>query len=254
MKKAPTALLTKRQLLSFMGVTSGMYLARNPMLFLLQSMIDGMINRAVASEGGGTSPRNYVFIGLPGAPSRWQFDQLLKADPNSTYVANGSVATAITSSGASNSSSYKTDNFASGGKTFALPPIWNTNVATSAGLRPAHELLSNALFIRGCDLKQDGHPTNYVRQVRTNGGGSSLSGLVADNSTTTIPAVSNLAFGTYSSLIGTPEVQLTTGNPVSELMSPFNGFSNVGFRQNAALKQAVDVALQAISQSVLSQQ
>jgi hypothetical protein len=251
-QKPPTAVFSRRQLLSLAGISAGTYMLRNPVLQLLQIMVDGMISRAVAEEAGTTLPRNYVFMGLPGGPSRWQFDLLLKPSPTSPYAANGGVATKIVSTAASNSYAYQTNSMMSGGKNFAMPPVWSTQVNTSSGATPVSQLMNNALFIRGCDLKQDGHPTNYSRQVRANGGGASLSGLVADAANSPVPAVAYSFFGTYASIVGTPEVQLGQGDPISELMTPFSGFNNFGFRKDPLTAAAVDTALQALSQYSLS--
>jgi hypothetical protein len=256
--KLKTPPLSRRQLLNFMGIAAGAYAARDPVMLLMQSMVDGMLSRAIADEiSMDTKPRNYVFLGFPGAPSRWQFDNILRPTANSPFVANRTVATAINSTPTAINYAYQTPIVKIAGRDWAMPPLWSTNVGTASGQAPLSTLMNNMLIMRGCDLRQDGHPSNYIRQVLANGGGSSLGGLVADRSSTPIPALSYMPIGyasVYASAHGTPNVNLTSGTPLIDLLTPFTGFENYGFRSKAEIKSAVDKALDKLSDISLTNQ
>jgi hypothetical protein len=241
-----------------MGVAAGGVVLRDPISHLLESMVDGMIARAVADEAApGTKPRNYVFLGLPGAPSRWQFDNILRPTADAPFVANRMIANSVLSTTSAIAYGYNTGNFTVGNRNWAMPPLWFANAATASGANPISKLAENMLIMRGCDLRQDGHPSNYTRQVLANGGGASLGGLVADRSSTSIPALSYMPVGfasVYASERNTPNMNLTGNAPLVDLLSPFAGFETYGFRSKAGVKDAVDKALSKLSDASLTNQ
>jgi hypothetical protein len=154
------------------------------------------ITAAIAGIAGGASlqaragtkadkPRNYVFVYLESAPSRWHFDLPLNpfggaVPPNpglNTGFVNGQPA-------------YRTAPVTAAGQTLEMPPLWSGTIPRpGGGEEAAARLLDNALIIRGCDMASDGHNNNRIRQIYPLAGAPSLNGLVADSSTAPLPAV-----------------------------------------------------------------
>ena len=126
-----------------------------------------------------------------------------------------------------------------------MPHVWNANIPTTAGVAPMKNLAQNMLIMRGIDLQIDSHEIDRDRQMAPVPGGTSLTGLVADQATSPIPAVGrNGGGGYYKGEKGIAYVNLTGTNPFTVALSPFTPLSSMASINNGQVEQAIDEALQ----------
>lgn len=125
-----------------------------------------------------------------------------------------------------------------------MPHVWSSNIPTTFGIAPMKNLAQNMFILRGLDLQIDSHELDRDRQVAPIPGGVSLTGLIADQATTPIPAVGRNGGGNYyKSEKGIAYVNLAGNNPFTAAMSPFAPLDNMNSLNNGAVEQAIDAAL-----------
>lgn len=240
----------RRKVLAAIGTLP--FLGSNPVRMLLSSMVNGLIRDAQATSTGSEQPRKYIFVGLPSAPPRWYFDLALNPYSNgSELIKNGMVNTGFSDSGDPTTAgqvTYKTVPIQIAGQTIRMPSLWASTIpTTSQGWVPMSSLMSNMLIIRGLNMRQDGHGLNFVKMTRPSTAAASLSGLVADDSDTPIPAVglSNSNPDGYSSRRGVGIANLSYSDPLTQLLGPFDRRSDSGLATGwLTRRQAMDGAIQ----------
>lgn len=260
-KKACACLPNRRQVLGMMASTSLLPLIEDPLKALITGMADGLISKAQAAENpSAPPPRNYIYVGIAGAPARWFFD--LPFFPYSAttpgMIANSNVNTNFNAAGVPE---YRRIAITKGGETLYMPYLWASTIPTAAGGEvPMGNLLENMLMIRGIHSPIDGHAGNHYLQLQPQTGGPSLGGLVADASTKPIPAVrvDSEFWSAYKSPRGIGQVNLygfpifsnptapPPTNPLGQLLSPFNKTSDNLPASYLSRRQAMDLSIRRV--------
>lgn len=133
---------------------------------------------------------------------------------------------------------------------FSMPHIWSANIPTTFGVAPMKNLAQNMLIMRGIDLQIDSHEIDRDRQVAPVPGGISLTGLVADQASSPIPAVGRNGGGNYyKGEKGIAYVNLAGGNPFSVALNPFTPLDSMASINNGQVERAIDNALKSMSQA-----
>ncbi len=203
--------ISRRQCLSMMGWAGMFYAISDPLKVLTGSIVDGLISKAQAQMAG-LPPRNFVCVLFPGGPTRWVWDSILRPKGDaSPFVANRSVNTKLTEdtyTGNAANCVYAVEPVTlSTGEVIYMPPIWNQNIpVVGGGWVPMRSMLDNSMIIRGVNMQVDaGHDVGPARVPRPNPNGPSLSGMVADASSTPIPAVAT-SYASWSHNYGDPKL------------------------------------------------
>lgn len=187
-------------------------------------VLDVMFKNAVAQAAGSTYKFKYVNLISQGAPPRWYFDQPLNPENNKDHFILGGFGTAIAKNSAGKFvpvHSHIQQSF--GSQQAYLPPVWN--LTSAAGNGKFNDLLKNSLMIRGINMEINSHPVNRERTVRPFSTDPSLTGLVADEASSPIPAIGHnaTATGVYKSPSGSAILRIPTpSNPIPEIIAPFN--------------------------------
>lgn len=215
--------MNRRQLLNWFAKSGLTAAAATPFEMLLNSMVNGVINKAYA-QATGITPRNFVFIQLPGGPPRWTYDLFLNPRPNlnqRAFVPSAGVATGyVANNGVYDQASYITTNV----KGIQAPLMWSHNIPTSAGPRPMADLLDNILALQGIHEFSDSHPIALVSSVSPLGTLQSLTALSADYSSAPIKAVASRYGGNFEfkSKFQNSFTSVNGGNLVRVLLTPFS--------------------------------
>lgn len=257
---------SRRQFLNLMGAGSVVALSSDPLSLLVRSMVDGLIAKAQAQEGG-TAPRNYVVALSYGAPPRWMFDNFLNpAGQSSQFIANLGMNNyfkndTFTANGSPHDLEYRDTLIdLGGGNSIYLPVLWGATIPTVGGNEVAMaSILNNIMLVRGCDMEVDiGHGDGPALTTRVSEGSPSSTGLVADASVRPIPAVALTEAairGGYKSSKGTSQVYLqpdytgVVSNAISKIIDPFTitDPAVVNAAPNRAqMKALVDAAMDAL--------
>ena len=174
---------------------------------------------------------NYIQINIAGGPSRWNFDNPIAPFTKSSFVPHPMIVNSFMNKGNSNlasSLSYKRTKV----NGLLMPSFWNETTLTSKGIKNVSGLLDNALIIRGCHMRNDGHSLNNRKLSAPTPGSSSISGLLADKlSHHLFPAVNLVANSGIEAVAGgafkseQDSVQINTpqnsNNHLSYLLNPF---------------------------------
>lgn len=249
-----------------LGIGSAVAVSSDPLSILVRGMVDGLIAKAQAQEGG-TPPRNYVVALSYGAPPRWMFDNFLNPAgqaaqfiPNlgmNNYFKNDSFV----QSGSPHDLEYR-DTLVDlgGGNQIHLPVLWSATIPTTTGADvPMTSILNNSMLIRGCDMEVDvGHADGPALTTRVSEANPSSTGLVADASTRPIPAVAlteAAVRGGYKSKKGTSLVYLqpdytgVVSDAVTKIIDPFTVTDPAvinGAPNRAQMKALVDSAMDSL--------
>ena len=227
--------LTRRQLLSLMGLGSLCCGSLHPISLLARNLVDGLIADAQAQSGFQT--KKYVSILYPGAPIRWVWDGFLNPG-NETIVPNAAVQNWLVQNTYNPADPTNTTYRAElvtlpNNSSIYLAPLWNRNIPVSTGGSvQMKSLLNNTLIMRGVDVQADaGHVLGPARTIYPLGASASLTGLVADaHPETPLPAVGFLGnhnymdpfFQGYRSLRGiSPTLVNSSNNALENTLSPF---------------------------------
>ena len=192
----------------------------------------------------GTTPLDvyYIHLSLSGGLPRWQFDLPLKPYSDSTFV-GAQFGTSIEALTAGYKVNYLTKPYkVSPTETLNLPPVW----FMGNGSQDFRTLLPNFCMIRGVNMEVNSHPISNARQVATNIGGLSISGVVADVTGTPIPAIQSptSAANVFKSKKGLAPLAMspTAVNPVKVLLNAFRGLASTAKFASADWKSARDQA------------
>ena len=231
--------LDRRSLLKNILVGTGIGTSGVMNTFLTNMMVNLMQKGTAQAAGADPAFEDFKFISLSmnGGLPRYYWDLPINPNGNDLFVANPMVVTKFNSDG---SSSYVNTKV---GK-YYLPHMWSGNIPTVSGFAPMADIAKNMLIMRGIDLTIDSHEIDRVRQIAPIPGSASLTGLVADASSTPIPAVGRNGGGNYyNSKKGIAYLELGGSNPLNTAMSPFSP-SNLKIPFNSAsVDQAIDQAL-----------
>lgn len=200
----------------------------------------------VRGAGQPESPRSYVQFNLYGAPSRWFFDQVLRPQDSDAFLPAAGMYNRIFEPNATAATGSYHDVKIRG---FNMPHLWAYDVAAAGGgTRPMADLMSHMLIIRGCDMRTNGHPLANFQQVCPSSFGPSITGLVADASDRTIPAICvgrAPAADAYRAPGGTSLVSIPYDHPdyVSFLLEPFS-------RAGENVEEAANLAADALAEDL----
>jgi hypothetical protein len=246
----------------------------NPMRMLVEALADGFVRKVMAEESGtSAAARNFVNIGIFGAPPRWYWDlPLFPYSGASGTVTNnggvvsrfsGSVAASGSDPGRYTSSSYAVHSF--GG--LSLPHLWSASIPTSGGSTAAMtNLAQNMAILRGVRQVGDGHDFLHGKFLRPDSSGPSVHGILADQSSAYLPAVQLINSGMdfsnfFSSRIGAALSNGTiAGSPLDTLLQPFmrttaNPFGGSGtslISRRDAIEGVMNEALDLIAETAKS--
>lgn len=232
--------MSRRQFLNMLGLGATFSVITDPLHILTTGLTDGLIARAHA-QSLNLEPRNYVVALHYGAPPRWVFDNFLRPQgAASSFIKNYSCSNYIPNdqflNGPRDDLEYRDaeiDLAALGGSgRIHLPIMWGGTIPTvGGGFVPMSSILNNTLLIRGVHMEVDiGHSSGPALVTRVSNGAPSLTGLVADNSSREIAAVSLThasRLGGYKSAKGTslahlePSFTGAVDGAVSKLLEPF---------------------------------
>ena len=213
----------------------------HPALRLIEAIVADTTRKAYADTTS-TAVRNYLNVGILGAPNRYAFDAWLRTNSNDpALVFNSMTGTAFTSSnGVVTGTEYRTMTY----KGLIVPHIFSQSVNISMGAVPLTSYLDQMLVIRGYGTGVDGHPQNFNLQQKPLAGKPSISGLAADASTKSFEAVQYPGRASYSSFASLKNLALNTlpdPKPVSSLMNGIQ--SNASVRSlRTAHSEALDIA------------
>lgn len=122
---------------------------------------------------------NYLQINFAGGPARWLFDNPVAPFKDSGFVPNEMIVNEFTNKGqTAEVSSLKYKRVKVNGH--IMPAFWEEKLKLSKGMTSASNLLDNALIVRGCHMKNDGHALNNRKLSAPIPGHESIPGLLAD--------------------------------------------------------------------------
>ncbi len=246
--------ITRAEFLRMAGATCALGATTSFQSFI-GAIANGLIASAQAQELGATSPRNYVAMLFPRAPSRWMWDSMLAPNrPQNSLLTPAGLASIgslsnlptgfdpfVSNIGMGNWISdnvYSADNskvqyrfepvVLSDGRVIFAPPLWNRTIPiVGGGSVPMKVLLESAHILRGIDMQADqGHSvTRVTRPIATE---PSINGIVADASHLPISAVGTSIgigpqLGGYASRSGKgmSMVSHLQPSPLDMLLGPF---------------------------------
>lgn len=243
----------------FLKKASILSIGMSPLNQLLGHILKGAYQEFLPSAHGqtiGQGVRNYLLINMPGGPARWVFDQPLILKKDDPYIPHPMVSTKIKNVGNDFTAlelEYATVHL----RGLELPHLWQLSVPANNGkTRPLSELLDHSLFIRGCDLGQDGHENNNAKLVAPFPGGPSMTGILADQSTRPLPSISlgsSAASRAFKSPRGFSDYAINSEslNALDKIFQSFGRDQN-NFRSNHELKKEIDHVLDKIDQQMSS--
>jgi hypothetical protein len=179
--------MDRRNLLKYSGYLIGGSLLYRPSLRLAQKIFENKVN--LSKDKKSNQIRNYVQFNIYGAPSRWGLDSLLKPYSDSSFIQNKFLGNEIQVN-QNTDHGWKIIYSTETNKGLNLPPIWSDQLNLQTNQAPLSDLLDNALFIRGCRLKFQGHPLNGAQQVAPVPGDFSIHGSIGDMSTAFFSSIS----------------------------------------------------------------
>lgn len=248
MKKKKSASLDRRSFLKN-SLTGGGLILSNPAKLFFSALFTTYMQRAM----GQTNPTasndfRLLNIMLLGGAARWMWDLPLKPNATNTYVNNPFVGTVLDNN---NDPIYNTVTH-SKFNGIRMPSMWSGNIPTVGnGSTAMANLADNMLMMRGVSFLLDSHDLCKTMQLAPENG-HSLTGLVADNATTGVPAISVRDKIVYSSAKGISNVHLSrfsAPNPLSKALEPFTGSSNLKEISNQQVGDAIDNLINLMAQS-----
>ena len=176
---------------------------------------------------------------ITGGAARWMWDLPLKPESTSPFYTNGYVGTTLNSL---HNPVYNTvtDSRFNG---IQMPALWGGNIPRpGSGSTAMANLAKHMLMIRGVNFLLDSHDLCKVLQLAPENS-HSITGLVADNATTGVPAISmrdEIAYASAKGISNIPLNRLSAPNPLSKALEPFTGSSNLTEISNQQVGDAID--------------
>ncbi|MDZ4082541.1 MAG: hypothetical protein U1E10_06380, partial [Bdellovibrionales bacterium] len=240
---------SRRDFLKLFGKATAIPLFQSPVQILIESIVLGASQSAVA-ETMGLSPRRLLHILHEGAPPRWAFDLFLTPYSSAGFVANKTVGTRFAADG--KSIEYATIQR----KGINVPHIWQYSVPRAGGgLRPMEDLLNNMLCLRGINVANPAHGGAQAAQSVPVGATQSISALSGDPSSMPIPAV-NAGFEEFNYLSNAAKAPVTvpsSGNMIETLLNPFLRKDLGEFNtKRVSLSAALDSSVKALNMAAES--
>lgn len=236
--------LDRRAFLKRILAGTGMVTSFPGEMFLSNMMLH-FLQKGYAHAAGfevGLEDMKLINIGLNGGLPRWYWDSVLRPAGNDPFISNPMVISRFKKSGNSVLGEYATTRI--GG--YHLPWIWNATIPRpGGGTVPMSSLAQHMLSLRGINTMIDSHDLNKPRHLCAVPGGASLTGLVADNARTPIPAIDRKGGADYyGSKKGIAAIGVKTDNdPLTALLTPFLPGTNVLELKNGQIEAAIDNAL-----------
>lgn len=234
--------ISRRHLL---GGAAGL-MAISPFDMLFKGILEGVIGKTYAQELG-ISPRNYIFISIPGAPHRWGWDPLTAFDDPAKMVFNKGVTTKLI---ADSNDKYTLGEYAT---TFVkgarMPWMWQFDIPTPTGKAPMSNLMDSMLSIMGINVANPQHPGAQALQHYPLGIPYSLSSYPADISKAPIPHLGLDALAnSFKSKTGSAALYVRTNNNIlNQIMDPFKISQTSQFVLN---KNLIDAEIKKSMQSM----
>ena len=192
---------------------------------LLLGVVQGFVNRAWA-ESQVNLPRNYFHIHLQNGWNRTVFDSFLTPTPThkaaDRFEANPGVGNVFKKDSSGNITGIEYKTFSHRG--VEAPWMWQFDVRTGTGSRrPLSDLLENMAVIRGFNSGFDGHEFNLQKVTFPEPSGLSLSGALADKSSTPFSAIGGSGVNWFRSGTGSAiSFANFSGNVLTNLRKSFD--------------------------------
>ncbi len=231
--------LDRRSLLKNIIMGTGLGTSGLMNTFLTNMMVNFMQKGTAQAAGVDPAFEDFKFISLvmAGGFARYHWDLPINPNGNDAITYNPMVVTKFNPDGSSSYATTKIGNY-------YMPSLWDSKIPTVSGTTSMKDIARNMLIMRGIDLQIDSHEIDRTRQLAPIPGGVSITGLVADASSTPIPAVGRRGGDEYyQSKKGIAYLELGGTNPLTEAMSPFTPASSMLSLNNGAIENAIDQAL-----------
>jgi len=232
--------LTRREFVKYSGISAlATSFVHSPLQILFQSLLDGIINNAIAQTSG-TNPRTYVYLSLPGGPPCWTWSQFLTPYSTTGYQHNQGVGTRyVATNGVYTDVAHSTVTI----NGVNVPHMWQFNVASpNGGMRPMADLLRHLLSVQGISSGNSSHPGSRSLQMLPIGARQSVMAMAGDASNAPIPgiAVSSLDY-VYKSIAGkTALIVPQVNTALNDILDAFKRNAPATFIAN---RQLVDSAI-----------
>ncbi len=210
--------LTRRNLLSRMGLSAGALTSASPISMLLGSVIQSVAREVQAEELNATDVMNYMSIFLNGGAARWTFDLPLKLYPDDPFEHYPMVSTRLVKGTKNDSLEYATTPVGP----YQFPYLWASELPTTGdSWVPMSEVADHMLILRGYRSGSNGHGVSRLRQLQPVRGMPSLTGMAADQADTPIPAIADRSgAGGFKSGTGQGLLLFDPKDPVRALTGP----------------------------------
>lgn len=226
------------------------FITKFPGEIFLSNMMLHYLQKAHAQAAGlddGFGDQKFINIGMDGGLPRWYWDGIINPTGSEIVVPNPMIISKFKVSGDNVLGEYGTTQV---GK-FHMPWVWSSNIPTAdGGVVPMSALAENMMILRGINSLVDSHELNKNRHIAPVVGGISLTGLVADKSKAPVPAIHRVNGGgaMFGSEKGIASVDLTGDNPLTSALTPFLPGMNPIELKNSSIENAIDLALNRISE------
>lgn len=180
---------------------------------------------------------NYLQINFAGGPARWLFDNPIVPKKNSGYVPHPMIVNSFENPGAIakiSSLKYRTTNISG----WQMPLFWDDNLKLETGNVKASNLLDNALIVRGCHMRNDGHSLNNRKLSAPVPGHESIPGLLADKQKNKLfpsvniigdSGVAGVAAGTFKGSGQAVQIDIPQNHdePLKHLLDPYLSLKSI---------------------------
>jgi hypothetical protein len=219
--------ISRRKFLSDLGIISGGTAVATSISPWNFSLIEQLMFKQAHAEVG--FDKRYLFISMPGAPSRWTFDLMLTPYGQNGFQANPMIGTAYKASGGRYTDiEYRTFKY----RGVDVPHLWQFPVPRAGGgNRPMTDLLDHMLVLRGVSTENPSHSGSRELQFLPAGASQSLNALTADKSESPFASINLGAqqFRFRSLANKTAVMAPRNGNLIQQIMTPFGNALTADF-------------------------